>query len=116
MTLQFTSAQIFDYLFLRQLDISQSKEENGMYSNPNKTLDTLVQSLPELESLDISGTNLAGTGIAETEFVTDSSNCPQSDIPGLKSRVKRPLKFLGLYQTANDACLRHHIPAIKVSI
>lgn len=53
----------------RHLDISQSSdirgrsnEKNGIYERPNQTLATLVESLPYLKCLDISGTNLAGTG------------------------------------------------------
>lgn len=46
-------------------------------------------------------------GIAEKNF-----NC---DIPGLHSRVKTPLEFLGLYGTQFGACRRHDIPAKKVS-
>lgn len=37
-----------------------------------------------------------------------------SDIPGLKSRVIRPLEFLGLYGTMFGACHRHDIPAKRV--
>lgn len=47
---------------LRHLDVSQVR--NGTYPDPNQTLATLVENLPNLVSLDISGTNLAGTGIA----------------------------------------------------
>lgn len=38
-----------------------------------------------------------------------------TDIPGLRTRVARPLNFLGLLNTTNDACHRIHIPAIQVS-
>ena len=55
--------------FFRHLDISQSSdirgrsnEKNGTYERPNQTLAMLVESLPFLKCLDISGTNLAGTG------------------------------------------------------
>lgn len=53
----------------RHLDISQSSdvrgrsnEKNGTYERPNQTLAIIVESLPFLRYLDISGTNLAGTG------------------------------------------------------
>lgn len=49
-------------LFFRHLDISQPTEKHGKFVDENQTLLHLVQSLPNLESLDISGTNLAGTG------------------------------------------------------
>ena len=55
--------------FSRHLDLSQSSEvrgrsneKNGLYERPNLTLATIVESLPLLKGLDISGTNLAGTG------------------------------------------------------
>lgn len=48
--------------YFRHLDISQSSEKMGMYQNENDTLEYIVVNLPNLESLDISGTNLAGTG------------------------------------------------------
>jgi len=38
-----------------------------------------------------------------------------TDILGLRSRVGRPLDFLGLYDTRHEACRRHHIPAIHIS-
>lgn len=47
---------------LRHLDISQSNEKNGHFNKPDSTLASLVESLPLLVSLDISGTNLAGRG------------------------------------------------------
>jgi Zyg-11 family protein len=43
---------------LRTLDISLSKPMMPSYSSPNKTLEFIVESLPMLEHLDISGTNL----------------------------------------------------------
>ena len=53
----------------RNLDVSQSSEiqgrsneRNGTYDKPNQTLATLVECLQLLRCLDISGTNLAGTG------------------------------------------------------
>lgn len=46
------------------LDISQTESypEQGVYKDENKTLAMIVNSLPNLMSLDISGTNLAGKG------------------------------------------------------
>lgn len=52
----------FAVLYFRHLDISQPTEKHGKFVDENQTLLHLVQSLPNLESLDISGTNLAGTG------------------------------------------------------
>lgn len=98
---------------LRHLDISASKDYNGNYKNPTQLLATIVESLPKLTSLDISGTNLSGTGVAE---VSKSTYLYPSDIPGLSSRVNNPFQFLGLYDTQHDACLRHDIPAKLVII
>lgn len=100
---------------LKHLDISQSREGSGNYKYENQLLALIVESLPKLVSLDISGTNLAGRGVAE---VRDMPNLRQGvcDIPGLTSRVYKPLQFLGLYDAHNDACLRHDIPAKLVSV
>lgn len=73
----------------------------------------IVENLPLLTHLDISGTNLAGTGVAQFEA---KEKVKSSDIPGLVSRANNPLHFLGLYNTAHSACRRHDIPAIKVSL
>ena len=71
-----------------------------------------MEQLPNLSSLDLSGTNLAGTGVFETGRADDMMvGC---DIPGLVSRVKTPLDFLGLYKSSYEACCRVHIPAKKV--
>ncbi|CAL8113664.1 unnamed protein product [Orchesella dallaii] len=86
------------------------------YPNPNQILSTIVQNLPHLSHLDISGTNLAGRGVAvrgEQEAQTSSTRL--CDIPGLNCRVDNPLEFLGLYGTAHDASHRHCIPAKRVS-
>lgn len=64
-----------------------------------------------LTHLDISGTNLAGTGVAQFKA---SDSIKSSDIPGLVSRATNPLQFLGLYNTAHSACRRYDIPAITV--
>ncbi|XP_076263362.1 protein zer-1 homolog [Rhynchophorus ferrugineus] len=90
---------------LTHLDVSQTRQEHRKFPRPNVILTTIVESLHNLTSLDISGTNLAGTGVAETV------KSRGSDITGLKSRVSRPFYFLGLYETTHDACLRHDIPA-----
>ncbi|XP_066603108.1 protein zer-1 homolog [Prorops nasuta] len=97
---------------LIHLDISQSNIKNGKFENPNIILDELVRGLPKLISLDISGTNLAGRGVAEKLTANDTELC---DIPGLASRVKNPLNFLGLYGTVHGACKRHDIPARVIS-
>ncbi|XP_043505625.1 protein zer-1 homolog [Polistes fuscatus] len=99
---------------LRHLDISQSNFIQGQFEHPNKILRRIVTGLPELVSLDIGGTNLAGRGVAERPLETvleDLANNALCDIPGLASRINNPLQFLGLYGTAHAACKRHDIPA-----
>lgn len=101
------------------MDISQWFYKYGQFDNPNKVLSDLVNGLPELVSLDISGTNLAGRGVAErpTDVDGDDFSVTQlSDIPGLAARIYKPLQFLGLYGTAHGACRRHDIPARVVSL
>lgn len=44
-----------------------------------------------------------------------SSEQIRDHIPGLASRIGNPLKFLGLLETSNDACMRNHIPAINIA-
>lgn len=106
---------------LRHLDISQSNERHGKYFNPNEVLSKLASSLPLLESLDISGTNLAGSGAAAVSTLKDGGASSKTetqvrcDIPGLICRVNNPLEFLGLYGTHHGACKRHDIPAKVVS-
>uniref|UniRef100_A0A1L8DLQ4 Protein zer-1 homolog n=1 Tax=Nyssomyia neivai TaxID=330878 RepID=A0A1L8DLQ4_9DIPT len=98
---------------LHTLDISVSNPTGyGIYKDPNVVLANLVENLPLLTHLDISGTNLAGTGVAQFEA---KEKVKSSDIPGLVSRASRPLQFLGLYNTAHSACRRHDIPAITIS-
>lgn len=96
---------------LRVLDISisSSGNSNGNYMFPDNFLKILIENLPKLTHLDISGTNLAGNGVA-----TRNTCHKSTDIPGLASRIQNPLRFLGLYHTAHWACKRHDIPAIEV--
>ena len=105
------------------MDIS-TDSAHGHFMHPNSLLSDLVRDLPHLASLDISGTNLAGNG----SFFADAADHDEAgegrgegldlskpcDIPGLGSRVNRPLDFLGLYKTTHEACLRGRIPAEKV--
>ena len=113
---------------LRHVDVSQCNESRGQFKDPAQFMESLVTSLPCLESLDISGTNLAGTGPER-----NSKRDVICDIPGLRSRysqsqssvsslnssiihrMDRPLQFLGLYKTHNDASGRHLIPARVIS-
>ncbi|VVC24130.1 Armadillo-type fold,Leucine-rich repeat domain, L domain-like,Armadillo-like helical [Cinara cedri] len=97
------------------LDISQTDQRQGVYKDGNKTLALIVKYFPNLMYLDISGTNLAGKGIAEYSQLYESLSSKKSDILGLESRVDNPLEFLGLYHTTHNACKRHDIPAKSIS-
>ncbi|KAH8347140.1 protein zer-1 homolog isoform X1 [Drosophila kikkawai] len=110
------------------ISISSSGSGQGTYDLPDQTLEMLMDNLRHLTHLDISGTNLAGNGVATKESTSAASTAIQSssstkmeqnfaltDIPGLASRTQRPLQFLGLYHTAHWACKRHDIPALEVA-
>lgn len=131
---------------LQHLDISMSSSVpgHGTYDLPDQVnnsvsfiynmlllsilflqmLAMLAENLSNLTHLDISGTNLAGTGVAQKDannsFKGDSEvpEIPdlvlRTDIPGLVCRTNNPLQFLGLYHTAHWACKRHDIPALEV--
>ncbi|XP_033331051.1 protein zer-1 homolog isoform X2 [Megalopta genalis] len=109
---------------LRHLDISQSNAGHKVFTIPN-ILQHIINSLPQLTSLDISGTNLAAghkedyavQTVKQTSFCDsdDMSNNKLCDIPGLASRVNRPLQFLGLYGTGDGACRLRNIPAKLIS-
>ena len=43
---------------LRHLDLSQCHKSRGKFMNPTEFLESLVSSLPCLQSLDISGINI----------------------------------------------------------
>ncbi|KAL1424380.1 hypothetical protein MTO96_020172 [Rhipicephalus appendiculatus] len=103
---------------LRHLDLSQStnKQGQGFYPQPDTWLSTLAESLPELTSLDLSGTNLPGKDPTTSNDQNGTSGSGrQSSIPGLQCRVDRPLDFLGLLNTPSDACYGTNIPALRVS-
>jgi len=87
---------------LKHLDVSHCNENRGHFKEPIRFLEHLCLSLPLLDSLDISGTNLANMRTLEC------------GIAGLTSRLPNPLKFLGLYNTL-DACARDLIPARCIS-
>ena len=48
-------------------------------------------------------------------FLLTGLGIVRCDIPGLVSRVDKPLDFLGLYKTEHEASLRAHIPAKEIS-
>ncbi|KAK3607228.1 hypothetical protein CHS0354_031725 [Potamilus streckersoni] len=105
---------------LRHLDISQGNDDTFnvpvRYSHPEAVLAELVQSLPHLTSLDISGTNLAGINHVEPSshrLKPKSSTYIEEEpvsccIRGLEGRH---FDFLGLLDCTGDACYRQGIPA-----
>lgn len=56
---------------------------------------------------------LFATGNVEVDLFDETQEY-HSDIPGLASRAKNHLEFLGLYNTHYRASQRHDIPALKV--
>ncbi|CAG0881235.1 unnamed protein product [Cyprideis torosa] len=101
---------------LRYLDLSCDKLAPQTYTLADTLLFELVTQLPNLEHLDVSGTNLAGTGsFSNTSIPPPKPGEPKCDIVGLTPRAERPLKFLGLYGCQFDACRRLHIPAQKIT-
>ncbi|KAJ8321169.1 hypothetical protein KUTeg_001294 [Tegillarca granosa] len=90
---------------LRHLDLSQEVDEhtpNQFYASTNIRLKYIVDHLPYLTSLDISGTDLAGIELNE----------PKCGIKGLEGRS---FDFLGLLDCSDSACKREGIPAKKIT-
>ena len=76
------------------------------FENAAQVLQQLSESLPLLEHLDLSGTNLAGK-VNSTEEVA-------SPLPGWPTG--RKLKFLGLYFLCTSSpCRRENLPALRVA-
>lgn len=92
---------------LRVLDLSRQAidmDELGgsvIVSEDQKLLELIVNRLPRLCSLDISGTNLVG---GKDRYIS-----------AFETRLERPFNFLGLFHTGNDAAYRSCIPAIAVA-
>ena len=75
---------------LRHLDISQHPDnaDDFYYEDPNKVLKSIVENLPELKSLDISATNLAGNGVFEYDSHQNSQNSQNNDRLKLAERAR----------------------------
>ena len=71
--MQFPNSSATCAYFCRYLDISHSKNHQFLYYTPEKTLYDIVNSLPKLKYLDISGTNL--TENCKTVLVQVSYDC-----------------------------------------
>ncbi|KAG7476765.1 hypothetical protein MATL_G00086350 [Megalops atlanticus] len=100
---------------LRHLDISRQGRRNSKFKLTRKILTTIVRSLVNLVSLDISGhvmlDNCAVQNFEEALGRPSIEPCKSSIYPFRE--LKRPLQFLGLYDTT--LCNLTHIPAYKVT-
>ncbi|XP_063066310.1 protein zer-1 homolog [Engraulis encrasicolus] len=100
---------------LRHLDISRENQRTYKFKMTRKILTTLVQNLGNLVSLDISGhimlDNCSVPHIEEAMGPPSIEPCKSSIVPF--QDLKRPLQFLGLYNTS--LCNLMHIPAYKVT-
>lgn len=96
---------------LRMLDLSRRVIDSGddpSQSPPTSTaaedmklLDMVVNRLPLLTHLDISGTNLVGG--------------KERNISAFEKRTERPFEFLGLFHTSKGAAYISYIPALIVA-
>ncbi|OCT57918.1 protein zer-1 homolog [Xenopus laevis] len=101
---------------LRHLDISRDRLSSYYkFKLTRKVLSQFVQHLEELVSLDISGhLTLENCAVSkmDDELGPPSNNPSKSSISPFRA-LKRPLQFLGLFETS--LCRLIHIPAFKVS-
>uniref|UniRef100_A0A671PPF3 Protein zer-1 homolog n=1 Tax=Sinocyclocheilus anshuiensis TaxID=1608454 RepID=A0A671PPF3_9TELE len=99
---------------LRHLDISRENQRTSKFKMTRKILSSIVQSLVDLVSLDISGhIMLDNCTVPAFEDVVGRPSielCKSSIYPF--QELKRPLQFLGLYNTT--LCNVTHIPAYKL--
>nr|XP_048287899.1 protein zer-1 homolog isoform X1 [Myodes glareolus]XP_048287901.1 protein zer-1 homolog isoform X1 [Myodes glareolus]XP_048287902.1 protein zer-1 homolog isoform X1 [Myodes glareolus]XP_048287903.1 protein zer-1 homolog isoform X1 [Myodes glareolus] len=101
---------------LRHLDISRDRLSSYYkFKLTRKVLSLLVQKLGNLMSLDISGHMIlenCSISKMEEEAGQTSTEPSKSSIMPFRA-LKRPLQFLGLFETS--LCRLTHIPAYKVS-
>ncbi|XP_004084932.1 protein zer-1 homolog [Oryzias latipes] len=106
---------VLELVHLRHLDISQESMRVTKFKMTRKILTAIVQRLPHLVSLDISGhimlDNCAVPHFEEAMGRPSTEPCKSSIYPFRE--LKRPLQFLGLYDTT--LCNVTHIPAYKVT-
>uniref|UniRef100_A0A3B3Y2U6 Protein zer-1 homolog n=1 Tax=Poecilia mexicana TaxID=48701 RepID=A0A3B3Y2U6_9TELE len=100
---------------LEHLDLSRESRRNVKFKMTRKILTVLVQRLLHLVSLDISGhimlDNCTMPHFEEAVGRPSTEPCKSSIYP--LQELKRPLQFLGLYDTT--LCNVTHIPAYKVT-
>uniref|UniRef100_A0A8C6TKW0 Protein zer-1 homolog n=1 Tax=Neogobius melanostomus TaxID=47308 RepID=A0A8C6TKW0_9GOBI len=106
---------VLELVNLRHLDISRESRKVTRFQMIGKILVALVQRLIHLVSLDISGhimlDNCTVPHVEEAMGRPSIEPCKSSIIPF--QELKRPLQFLGLYDTT--LCNVTHIPAYKVT-
>ncbi|XP_021355295.1 protein zer-1 homolog [Mizuhopecten yessoensis] len=86
---------------LRHLDLSMVDEEPWLYHAPEESMSELLESLPSLTSLDISGTNLAGSKVKHPHG--DQAKHPRDEKTISRSFGYKYFSFLGL-------CNCHELP------
>ncbi|CAF4438174.1 unnamed protein product [Rotaria socialis] len=112
-------------LSLLDLSFNRRIQEPQNYSKPTITLAKLITSLPKLTSLDISGTNLAGSfsfdqdeelNYIKKELSIDENEnfTMQASIAGLLV-LKHKLDFLGLFDVDERGSARRWLPAKKIT-
>uniref|UniRef100_A0A3P9NMH9 Zyg-11 related, cell cycle regulator n=1 Tax=Poecilia reticulata TaxID=8081 RepID=A0A3P9NMH9_POERE len=106
---------VLELVNLRHLDLSRESRRNVKFKMTRKILTVLVQRLLHLVSLDISGhimlDNCTVPHFEEAVGRPSTEPCKSSIYP--LQELKRPLQFLGLYDTT--LCSVTHIPAYKVT-
>ncbi|XP_045198944.2 protein zer-1 homolog [Mercenaria mercenaria] len=108
---------------LRHLDVSQGDDTTMFlpvqYPKPTDRLQAIIASMPNLRSLDISGTNLAGYApVQKTSHRLEAKSKeedPSDEDVGLPGSDGRQFNFLGLLNCADNASHRKNIPAQKVT-
>ncbi|MBN3297604.1 ZER1 protein, partial [Amia calva] len=109
---------ILQLTHLRHLDISRDRQRDRQgykFKLTRKVLTAIIQSLLNLGSLDISGHIMqdnCAVALQEEAMGPPSIEPSKSSISPLKE-LKRPLQFLGLFDTS--LCNLTHIPAYKVT-
>ncbi|WAR30526.1 ZER1-like protein [Mya arenaria] len=86
--------------------------------NPEKRLSRLLEAMPNLQSLDISGTNLAGELPVDFSVSHRLEPKKQEEEPkqcALPGNDGRHFDFLGLLNCPGDPCQRANLPASKIT-
>uniref|UniRef100_A0A3Q4AL03 Protein zer-1 homolog n=1 Tax=Mola mola TaxID=94237 RepID=A0A3Q4AL03_MOLML len=105
---------VVEIINLRHLDISRESRRSSKCKMTSKILTSIVQRLVNLVSLDISGhIMLDNCTVPHFEEAMGRPRCPCKSSIYPFQELKRPLQFLGLYDTTLSNVT--HIPAYKVT-